>query len=544
MDKLEYTGLEIAVVGMACRFPGASNITEFWDNLKNGKESLTTFSDEELREYGITDDEFSNANYVKTKGLIDKAEYFDASFFGISPSEADALDPQFRLLLQCAYNSLEDAGYDFTREDNNTGVFVGAAPNFNWQMQSFKKINNLHSEQFSSLLSNDKDFVSTRLSYLLNLHGHSHSVYTACSTSLVAIDMACQSLLTGKCDVTLAGGVSLSLPYKAGYTYEPGMFMSQDGHTRSFDVSATGTIWSDGVGTVVLKRLDDALRDGDHIHAIIKGSATNNDGNRKVGYTAPSVLGQAEVIKKALRMAEVPKESIAYIEGHGSATGIGDKIEVNALKEVFGDLQQDYTCHIGSVKSNFGHLNVAAGVAGFIKTCLMLKHDTIPPSLHFETPNSELVESNGVFAVNSSPVKYEHPKFPFRAGVNSFGIGGTNAHIILEKAPPVSNNKSAEDYSMICLSAKTPSALNQLSSDIAAFVQQNKEVNVADLAYTLQTGRQHQKYRRAIVAKDVNELLDQLSNEHLVLEIEEHPEVVFLFPGMGGFFSGNGKGPV
>ena len=540
MDKQEITGLEIAVVGMACKFPGASNINEFWENLKNGKESISRFSDDELREYGVQEKELSDPDYVKAKGLIEDAAFFDASFFGISPTEAAVLDPQFRVLLQCAYNALEDANYNFA-EKNNTGVFVGGTPNFNWQMECFKKVGNLYSEQFSSLISNDKDFISTKLSYLLNLQGHSHTLYTACSTSLVAIDMACQSLLTGKCDVTLAGGVSLSLPYKSGYTRESGMIMSKDGHTRSFDVNATGTIWSDGVGTVVLKRLEDAIAHGDHIHAVIKGSATNNDGNRKVGYTAPSIKGQTDVIGKALKLAEVPRESIAYIEGHGSATSLGDKIEINALKEAFKNTDEDFSCSIGSVKANLGHLNVAAGVAGFIKVCLMLKNDTIPPVVNFETPNSQLKESNGTFFVNEAPVKWESSKFPLRAGINSFGIGGTNAHVILEKAPSSEQTKIHTDHSVICLSAKTPSALNKISKNLSDFVNKNKDIDVANFAYTLQTGRKHLKYRKAFVVKDTADLIKELAKERIIQEAKEFSDVVFMFPGMGGFYPKIGK---
>ncbi len=543
MNKQEYTGLEIAVIGMACNFPGASNTSEFWENLKNGKESISRFSDEELRAYGIQEKELTDPNYIKAKGIIDNAEYFDASFFGISPNEANVLDPQFRVLLQCAYNALEDASYDFSNKDNNTGVFVGGSPNFNWQMQCFRKISNLQSDQFSSLISNDKDFISTRLSYLLNLHGHSQTVYTACSTSLVAIDMACQSLLTGKCDVTIAGGVSLTLPYKSGYKSETGLYMSEDGHTRSFDVNATGTIWSDGVGTVVLKRLEDAIADGDNIHAVIKGSATNNDGNRKIGYTAPSIKGQVDVIGKAIKIAEISKESIDYIEGHGSATSLGDKIEISALKEAFKETSKDFSCFIGSVKSNFGHLNVAAGIAGFIKVCLMLKNATIPPSLNFETPNSQLENGNESFSVNSEPIQWANSDFPLRAGINSFGIGGTNAHIILEKAPVKEKQLDKEDdkHSVICLSANTPSALNTLSKNLSSFLSENRDTDISNLAYTLQIGREHLNYRKAFVAKDIDELIQKLSVGHTVLETKENPDVVFAFPGMGGFYSKMGK---
>ena len=369
MESNTYTGFEIAVVGMACKFPGASNVNQFWENLKQGVDSVTKFSDEELLEYGIPESEIANPFYVKSKGMIDDAAFFDAAFFGFSPNEVDALDPQVRILLQCGYHALEDAGYEFGSK-NRVGVFVGAIPSVNWQLTSFQKIGNQYSEQFNSLILNDKDFISTRLSYLLNLHGPSSTVYTACSTSLVSVDMACQNLLTGKCDLSLAGGVALSLPYKSGYTYQQGMIMSKDGRTNSFDAQATGTVWGDGAGIVVLKRLDDALRDGDNIHAIIKGTATNNDGNRKVGYTAPSIDGQTDVIKEALNMSEVDAESISYIEGHGSATSLGDKIEITALNEVFRGVGKNYKCPIGSVKSNVGHLNTAAGIAGFISSGL------------------------------------------------------------------------------------------------------------------------------------------------------------------------------
>ncbi|WP_299135409.1 non-ribosomal peptide synthetase/type I polyketide synthase [uncultured Tenacibaculum sp.] len=541
MIEQKYTGLEIAVVGMACRLPGASNPQEFWENLKLGKESISRFSEEELLKNGTSEKEFSNANFVNAKGIIKDVEFFDNSFFGISNTEADILDPQIRLLLQCAYNGLEDANYDFNQNNNNTGVFVGGSPNVSWQTRCFQKAGNLHSEQFSSLIANDKDFLSTRLSYLLNLHGHSQTVYTACSTSLVAIDMACQSLLTGKCDVTIAGGVSLTLPNKSGYTSESGLFMSKDGHTRSFDVNATGTIWSDGVGVVVLKRLEDAIADGDNIHAVIKGSASNNDGNRKIGYTAPSIKGQTDVIGKAIKMAEIEKESVTYIEGHGSATTLGDKIEVSALSEAFGDTNKDFSCAIGSIKSNIGHLNVAAGIAGFIKVCLMLKNNTIAPSLNFETPNQQLKDSNVPFFVNSEAIEWKNSKYPLRAGINSFGIGGTNVHMILEKAPENRKTKQKEKHSVICLSANSSSDLDKLSKNLVDFVKENKEINIADLAYTLQKGRQPLRYRKAIVAKNTEELIEELTKEKLIREVKEKPEIIFAFPGMGGFYPLMGK---
>lgn len=536
MDKQEYTGLEIAVVGMACKFPGASNINDFWENLKNGKETISRFSDEELGEYGIQEEELLNPNYVKAKGIIEGASFFDAKFFGISPKEANMLDPQLRVLLQCAYNALADAGYNFQQKNNNAGVFVGASPSVNWQVHSFNKSGNLESEQFSSLISNDKDFISTKLSYLLNLHGHSHTIYTACSTSLVAVDMACQSLLTGKCDSALAGGVSVSLPLKSGYQVEEGMIMSQDGHTCSFDKNATGTIWSDGAGIVVLKRLEDAIADGDQIHAVIKGSATNNDGNRKIGYTAPSIQGQTDVIKKAIRMAEVPLESIQYIEGHGSATTLGDKIEISALAEVFKNAREGFKCAIGSVKSNMGHLNVAAGIAGFIKGCLMVKHAQIPPSINYNTPNPLLQETGNSFSVNTQLTNWEENKYPLRLGVSSFGIGGTNAHVILERINQEVKTTTDQRETLICFSADTEAGVEQYANDLLDYIVKNEATAIKDIAYTLQTKRQHYRYRKAFVVKNREELIEKLSEVSVTRSATSDNLPVMMFPGMGGYY--------
>lgn len=541
MKSNSYTGFEVAVIGMACKFPGASDVSQFWSNLQNGVESVSRFTEEELREYGNSEKEVSNPAYVRAKGLIENADLFDASFFGFSPNEASMLDPQVRLLAQCTYHALEDAGYDFEKNLNRVGLFAGAIPNINWQGHCFRHSGTEYSEQFSSLILNDKDFASTRLSYLLNLHGPSSTVYTACSTSLVTVDMACQNLLTGKCDLSVAGGVALSLPYKSGYTYEPGMIMSKDGHTRSFDAGATGTVWGDGVGMVVLKRLDEALNDGDNIYAIIKGSAINNDGNRKVGYTAPSVKGQAEVIREACMMAEVSPESISYIEGHGSATSLGDKIEITALAEAFKNVPAGYKCPIGSVKANVGHLNVAAGIAGFIKTCLMLKHTTLPPAVNFTTPNSKLTDEDSPFYINTEQSKWENDNFPLRAGVSSFGIGGTNVHVILEEAPETHPQSADDRGSLICLSGKTEEAFNRITQNLAIYIRNNRNVSLDNLAYTLQTGRKHFLHRKAFYADDIEDLLLQLSQQHHTSVAKETPPVVLMFPGMGSLYPHLGR---
>lgn len=540
MDHNNYTGFEIAVTGMACRFPGASNVQQYWENLKNGLDSVSVFSDEELRKYGNREEDITNPNYIKSKGLLDDADYFDAAFFGFSPNEASVLDPQVRILAQTAYHALEDASYDFEGANKNVGVFVGAVPSVNWQLHCFNKAGKQYSEQFSSLILNDKDFAGTRLSYLLNLHGPSSTIYTACSTSLVTIDMACQSLLTGKSDMALAGGVALSLPYKSGYTHEQGMIMSKDGYTRSFDEKATGTVWSDGVGMVVLKRLEDAINDGDQIHAVIKGSSVNNDGNRKVGYTAPSIQGQVEVIEGAMNMAEVAPKDISYIEGHGSATSLGDKIEISALSEAFKTVTEDYKCPIGSVKSNVGHLNTAAGIAGFIKVCLMLKHAQIPPTIHFKSPNSTLSKPDCPFFVNNKLQEWKTEKGPLRAGVSSFGIGGTNAHVILEEGPTPKPSSEDRRKSMMVLSAKTADSLQDLSVALKDYIHQTPSLPIDQLAYTLQVGRQHFPYRKTILFEDRERLMESLSKASSSVAVDS-PKIVMMFPGMGTVYTNLGK---
>jgi len=528
MNPHNYNGFEIAVVGMSCRFPGARDVNQFWENLKNGTESVTTFSNEELREYGISEKDINDPKYVKTKGFLEDAEYFDASFFGLSPKEASIIDPQIRILAECSHHALEDAGYNFGNTANRVAVYVGAIPNIHWQTNSLLNGGNKYAEQFSTLLLSEKDFASTRLSYLLNLNGPSSTIYTACSTSLVSIDMACQSLLTGKSDLALAGGASLSFPYKSGYTHQEGMLMSKDGHTRSFDANATGTVWGDGVGVIVLKRLEDAINDGDNIHSIIKGTATNNDGNRKVGFSSPSVKGLTDVISEACQMAEVSPESITYLEGHGTATEMGDKIEISAFKEALKSSEQNHLCPIGSVKSNIGHLNVASGMAGFIKVSLMLKHGQIPPSINFNEPNSQLKEKDPLFYVNNKLVEWTNDNFPLRAGINSFGVGGTNAHVILEEAPEINNTYKDNRPPIICLSAKTPNALNTLSKNLVQFLESG-EIDTTSLAYTLQTGRASLPFRKSVVLEDIENLRNALTSNYQDKKVNESKPIVLLF---------------
>ncbi len=467
-EKLNFTGLEIAVVGMSGRFPGAKNIDEFWENLKNGVESISFFSDEELIENGVDPELLKNPNYVKAKGILEDVEYFDADVFNYSPKEAQVMDPQMRFLHECAWEAIEDAGYDSERYSGLIGLYVGGGFNLSWIARIMGVKNNMMnspSEEFEINNLNKIYALNTRVSHKLNLKGPSCLVETACSSSLVSIHFAVQGLLSGECDMALAGGVSIRFPQKIGYLYQEGMVKSLDGHCRAFDAKAKGTNGGNGIGIVALKRLEDALNDRDHIYAVLKGSFVNNDGSRKVGYTAPSTVGQMEVIRAAHQVAEVEPESISYVETHGTGTMLGDPIEVEALEQAFNTDKKKF-CPIGSVKTNVGHLNKAAGVVGFIKTVLALEHKEIPPSINFKTPNPAIDFENSPFFVNTELREWKNDKYPLRAGVSSFGIGGTNAHVVLEEAPEVKINSNGRDWNLLLLSANTKSALKKSTENL------------------------------------------------------------------------------
>ncbi|WP_068774981.1 SDR family NAD(P)-dependent oxidoreductase [Paenibacillus sp. FJAT-26967] len=534
-EKYGETGLEIAVIGMAGRFPGAKNLAEFWENLRAGKESVTFFTDEELQKAGIAPEMLKHSQYVKAKAQIEDVESFDAPFFDYTPREAELIDPQFRLFHECAWEALENAGHPPESEDQLIGVYAGASPNTYWVASQV--MNAAHaSDHFQILQLNNPSF-TTRISYKLNLKGPSVSVQTACSTSLVSIHLACQGLLAGECDLALAGGVSVNLPRTTGYLYQEGMIQSPDGHCRPFDEGASGTLFGDGIGIVVLKRLADAVRDGDEIHAVIKGSAVNNDGSRKVGYTAPSTNGQVEVVRAAHQMAEVEPESIGYIEAHGTGTVLGDPIEVEALQTAFATDKKGF-CKIGSLKSNIGHLDAAAGVAGFIKAVLAIKHRQIPPSLHFHKPNPKIDFENSPFRVNSELSDWKRTEGPLRAGVSSFGIGGTNAHVILEEAPIGGGSSASRDLKLLVLSARTEEGLERATRNLGEFLRTCPEADLADVAYTLQTGRKRFRWRRTFVCSNVREAVDRLDKpaEGSVYTDEserDQAKVIFLFPGQG-----------
>ncbi|MGD2086566.1 MAG: SDR family NAD(P)-dependent oxidoreductase [Candidatus Aminicenantes bacterium] len=546
------TGLEIAVIGMAGRFPGAGTIEEFWENLKNGKESITFFSDEELKEMGIESQLLENPNYIKARGFIEDIEYFDASFFNYSPREAEIMDPQIRVLHECSWWALEDAGYDSGSYKGKIGFYVGAAANFNWVSLSPLSRGSFDAEGLEAATLCFKDSIGTLTAYKLNLKGPAVTLYTACSTSLVALHLACRALLTGECGIALAGGVSISYPKKHGYLYHEAMILSTDGHCRPFDAGAGGTVFGDGVGVVVLKPLSRVLQqEGDHIYAVVKATAINNDGERKVGYTAPSVEGQTEVVRAALHMAEFDIESIGYIETHGTGTKIGDPIEIQALKQVFNTGKKGY-CGIGTVKSNLGHLDTAAGIAGFIKTVLALKERLIPPTLNFESPNPGIDFLDSAFYVNAALLQWRNPVYPLRAGVSAFGLGGTNAHVILEEWPDDRGQKTEDrgqeigDYQLILLSAKTRSALDQMARNLVEYFTRNPGINLADAAYTLQVGRREFEYRRMVLCSNLPEAIAGLKNNRPIETGEtysyetngEELRLVFMFPGAGGAGSG------
>ncbi len=537
------TGSEVAVVGMAGRFPGARDLDAFWQNLAGGVELITFFEDDQIDPAAVDPQMLKNPNYVKARGVLDDIELFDAAFFGFSPREAQIRDPQHRLFLECAWEAIEDAGYNPDAYRGAIGVYAGVSPN------TYLLSNLLLNPQLVELIgplhlniSSDKDFLPTVVSYKLNLKGPSLAVQTACSTSLVSVCVAIQGLLTYQCDMALTGGVSIKVPHRAGYLYQEGGVLSPDGHCRAFDAAAAGSIDGNGVGVVVLKRLNDALNDGDHIYALIKGTAINNDGGMKVNYTAPSVDGQAEVIAMAQAVAGVEADTVSYIETHGAGTVLGDPIEISALTQAFrGSTELKGFCAIGSVKTNIGHLDAAAGIAGLIKTILALHHGKLPPSLNFKRPNPQIDFANTPFYVNTKLAEWKTDRRPRRAGVSSFGVGGTNAHVVLEEAPADTTSGSSRPWHLLVLSAKTPTALAQAGERLAAELTRRPDLNLADVAYTLQVGRKPFSYRQVLVCRDAQDAVAVLQGQEpervlgSVQETRERP-IAFMFPGLGDHY--------
>ncbi|MEM7357085.1 MAG: type I polyketide synthase, partial [Acidobacteriota bacterium] len=532
----------IAIIGLSGRFPGAASPAELWVNLRAGIESITFFDDDELLAAGIDPDLVHHPDYVKARGVLDDIEHFDAAFFGYSPREAEFLDPQQRLFLECAWEALEDAGYPAGQTDGRIGVFGGVSGNTYEQHVLAARPEIADSGELYQLhLSGDKDFVTTRVSYKLDLTGPSLDVQSACSTSLAAVHLACASLRRGECEMALAGAACIQVPHHAGHLHEEGMIYSGDGHCRAFDARADGIVDGNGAGMVLLKPLSRAQADGDRIRAVIRGSAINNDGALKAGYTAPSVEGQARVIADALADADVDADSLSYVEAHGTGTALGDPIEIAALERAFGSSRRS-ACALGSVKTNLGHLDTASGVTGLIKTTLALEQREIPPSLHFESPNPQIDFASGPFFVNRQLRPWHNNDAlgrvePRRAGVSSFGMGGTNVHAVVEEAPIRATSDAGRPWQLLTLSARTPTALDQVAQRLAEHLRMADEP-LADTAYTLAVGRKAFRQRRIVVCRDRDEAAQILAEPAPRALRGEAPAgerrgVVYLLPGQG-----------
>ncbi|MFI5727006.1 SDR family NAD(P)-dependent oxidoreductase [Streptomyces cyaneofuscatus] len=538
-------GLEgIAVIGMSGRFPGAADLSEFWANLRDGVESITPLSDAELEAAGVPRELIDDPHYVKASAKFEGMDRFDTEFFGYTAREAKIMDPQHRLFLEAAWEALEHAGYDPAGHEGSVGVFGGASSsaylaNVLGNMDDGEEV---RGENVG--LGNELAFLTTRVSYKLDLKGPSFPVQTACSSSLVALHNACQSLLNYECDLALSGGVSYKVPADTGYSYVDGGFLSPDGRVRPFDAEAQGTVFGNGVGIVVLKRLADALTDGDTVHAVIRGSAVNNDGLLKASFTAPSIGGQAAVISEALAAADIEPESIDYVEAHGSGTLIGDSIEVQALSRAFTGAVE---CGLGSVKANVGHLDAAAGMAGLLKAVLALGHGQLPPSLNYRTPNPDIDFSAGPFRVRTELVDWPRSERVRRAGVSAFGFGGTNAHVVLEEAPlPTAGSDSSRNCELLTLSARSEEALEHATRRLADSLRRERP-SLADAAFTLARGRRSFPFRRTVCAADIDSAVAALKSADPAQVTTGHapsapPEIAFLFSGQGSQYPDMGRG--
>ncbi|HEV2150062.1 MAG TPA: amino acid adenylation domain-containing protein [Longimicrobiaceae bacterium] len=536
--------MEVAIVSMAGRFPGADDVEAFWRNLRGGVESISFFTREELLAAGADAGLLDRPDFVPAGGVLGGADELDAGLFQLTPRDAEILNPQHRVLLECAWEALERAGYDPARVERPVGVFAGCSANdyVSNLLSAPELVSAVGTTRIS--LGNARDHLAGGISYRLNLQGPSVVVQTACSTSLVAVHLACQSLLGGECDMALAGGVSIPVPLRQGYLYTPDGIVSPDGHCRAFDADARGTVGGSGAGLVLLKRLDDALADGDTIRAVIRGSAVNNDGAQKVGYTAPSVTGQARVLSEALSMAGVDPATVQYVETHGSGTPLGDAIELQAMSQALSRGEPGHRCAIGSVKPNIGHLDAAAGVAGLIKAVLALEHREIPPSLNCAVPHPEIEAAGGRVFVNTALTPWERNGAPRRAGVSSFGIGGTNAHVVLEEAPPAEPSGPSSELQLLVLSARTPSALARAAENLADLLEREAPP-LADVAFTLRTGRREMEHRLAVVCRDAAEatirLRETAARGSSGVRRTSRP-VAFMFPGVGTHHVDMGRG--
>jgi phthiocerol/phenolphthiocerol synthesis type-I polyketide synthase E len=544
----QFTLEPIAIVGMACRVPGAADIDEFWANLSSGVESIRFFTPEEAIAAGANPRRVRDPQFVRAAPVLDGIEDFDAGLFGLSRREAEILDPQHRVFLECANAALEHAGYDPSRYPGGIGVYGGVGSgDYQWYnlLEDTALVGAVG--RMAIALANNRDYAPTFLSYKLNLRGPSVAVSTACSTGLVAVHLACEAVRNGECDIALAGAASIETTQSRGYLYQEGSILSPDGHCRAFDADAKGTLWGSGGGVVVLKRLSEALADGDTVHGLILGSAINNDGSDKAGFSAPSVSGQAGVIAQALGVAGVAPSQIDYVEAHGTGTQVGDPIEVKALAEVFGegDPAPD-SCRLGTVKPNIGHLAAAAGVVGLIKTVLSMRNEAIPPTLHFRRPNPAIDFAATPFRVVAELEPWRRGPVPRRAGVSSFGMGGTNAHAVVQEAPPVAVSTASGASQVVLLSAKTPTALETMTGRLARHLAGHPDATLDDVAHTLQAGRRAYPYRQAVVCADVPDAADVLSGSAprrlIIGRAGADAQPVFLFPGQGAQRAGMAAG--
>ncbi|HHX88631.1 MAG TPA: type I polyketide synthase, partial [Paracoccus sp.] len=537
---------DIAIIGMATHLPGAPSVSAYWHNLRAGLRGIRRLDEAALLEAGEDPALMRQPNYVPAAAPLDGFAHFDAEFFGFSPKEAAILDPQHRQFLEVAWEAMEHAGHVPENVPGPVGVYAGCGMGsyFYFNICSNRDLVDDVGMFLLRHTGNDKDFLSTRVSHIFDLRGPSVNVQTACSTSLVAVHYAMQALLSGECDMALAGGVTIELPQGHGYLYKENEILSPDGECHAFDHRAQGTVFGSGAGCVVLKRLDDALRDGDYVWAVIKGSAINNDGAQKAGYLAPSVDGQAQAIAEALAVADTPADTIDYIETHGTGTYLGDPIEVAALTQAFRQTTEATGfCRIGSVKTNIGHLDTAAGVASLIKATLSLHHREIPPSLGFEAPNPTIDFDTSPFQVNATLTPWTSRGHPRRAGVNSLGVGGTNAHIVLQEAPErQASDESDWPFELLTLSARNRPALEAAAGNLAAHLRANPDQPLADVAHTLHTGRRAFERRRVVVAETHDEAATLLETDnpqrvftHTALQ---DPDVVFMFPGGGAQYAG------
>jgi len=547
----ELPGNSIAIIGMSGRFPGADSVDGFWKNLVEGVETITRFSESET-EFSVSTPAAvaRGEQFVRARGVLEKPEFFDAEFFGIYPREAEIMDPQHRVFLECAWEALERAGHDPFSYPGLIGVYAGLSLNSYLLYNisggtgfSSRLAGNYQVGEYQAMLGNDKDFMPTRVAYKLNLRGPSMAIQTACSTSLVAVAQACTALQTWQCDMALAGGVSISFPQRRDYRFQEDGMVSPDGTCRAFDAEAKGTVFGHGSAVVLLKRLSDARADGDNILAVIRGAAVNNDGSEKVGYAAPSVNAQADVIAMAQAAADVTPESISYIEAHGTGTPLGDPIEVAALTKAFreGGAVGRQFCALATGKTNIGHLDVAAGATGLIKTVLQLQHGVIPPLLHFQAPNPRIDFANSPFRPVTHLLDWPRAGAPRRAGISAFGVGGTNAHVVVEEAPEPLPTSASRPAQLFLLSARTPTAVDQMAANLAAHLEKQPEAPLADVSFTLAQGRRGFKFRRSFAASDREALIAQLRQPSPVMEAQESPGVVFLFPGQGAQFVDMGR---